>query len=101
MNRNILKRNTIIFYKHFKGLEELKVKRNNLNEIVSNEENEKANLEKNIKSLQEKLTMLNNNLTYHRNLRDNYDQTIKDTETGFKKVFFFQITYIKFKFNQA
>lgn len=37
--------------------------------------------------LHEKLSKLNNSLGQHQKLRDSYDQTIKDTESGFKKVY--------------
>lgn len=54
--------------------------------IIQKEEADKAVLEKNIRILQEKLGVLNNNLLQHKNLCDNYERTIKETEIGFKKV---------------
>lgn len=54
--------------------------------IIKKEEADKAVLEKNLRCLQERLSQLNNNLLQHRNLYDNYDRTIKETESGFKKV---------------
>ncbi|KAI4465649.1 sjoegren syndrome nuclear autoantigen 1 [Holotrichia oblita] len=67
-------------------LEDLKVKRNSLQNIIDREENEKNCLERNIKALQEKLNILSNQLTQHKRLRDNYDKTIQDTQSGFKKI---------------
>ncbi|KAF2896983.1 hypothetical protein ILUMI_09190 [Ignelater luminosus] len=69
-----------------KCLEQLKVKRNELQDIINQEENEKTILERNLKVLQEKLTKVNTTLQQHHRLRDSYNQTIKDTENGFKKI---------------
>lgn len=54
--------------------------------MVKEEEYEKCALEKDIKSLQEKLNNVNNNLEKHKALCDSYEKTIQDTESGFKKV---------------
>ncbi|KAF5306350.1 hypothetical protein FQR65_LT07374 [Abscondita terminalis] len=69
-----------------KFLETLKVKRKELQDLIKQEENDKGILEKNLKTLQEKLQKLNASLIQHQKLRENYDQTIQDTETGFKKI---------------
>ncbi|KAK4880051.1 hypothetical protein RN001_008197 [Aquatica leii] len=69
-----------------KCLEQLKIKRNELQDLINQEENDKSILEKNLKALQDKLQKLNTSLVQHQKLRDNYDQTIQDTETGFKKI---------------
>ncbi|XP_025829425.1 Sjoegren syndrome nuclear autoantigen 1 homolog isoform X2 [Agrilus planipennis] len=70
-----------------KCLEELKNKRNALQVIIEREENEKMQLEKNMKVIQDKLQSCNNKLIQHIRIRNNYDQTIKETEVGFKKYF--------------
>lgn len=70
------------------GLEDLKNKRNGLQSVIDREESEKICLEKNIKILQDKLNILSNQLAQHKNLRDNYDKTIRDTQNGFRKVGF-------------
>ncbi|CAH0557274.1 unnamed protein product [Brassicogethes aeneus] len=69
-----------------KCLEELKIKKKDVLILIEREENEKKLLEKNIKGLQEKLTLVNNNLQHHKSLCDNYERTIRDTEHGFKKI---------------
>lgn len=68
------------------GLEGLKVKKCEIMNVIRKEEAEKVVLEKNLRSLQEKLNQLNSNLQQHKSLYDNYDRTIKETENGFKKV---------------
>lgn len=68
------------------GLEDLKMRRTDLQKIIDKEENEKAALEKNVKVLVDKLTLLNKTITDHIKIRDSYDTTIKETEVGFKKV---------------
>ncbi|KAF7274050.1 hypothetical protein GWI33_013269 [Rhynchophorus ferrugineus] len=68
-----------------KCLEQLKVKRTELVEIIRREEAEKMVLEKNIRALQEKLANLHNTLQHHRTVCENYDRTINETESGFKK----------------
>ncbi|XP_060517525.1 uncharacterized protein LOC132696614 [Cylas formicarius] len=69
-----------------KCLEDLKVKRNELIEIIRREEAEKIVLDKNLRALQEKMNILNNNLKHHKMVFDNYDKTIQETEMGFKKI---------------
>lgn len=67
-------------------MEDLKIKKSELVDIIDKEESEKLILEKSLRSLQEKLNNLNNNLLQHKNLCDSYDRAIRDTENGFKKV---------------
>lgn len=67
-------------------MEDLKIKRYEILEIIKREEHEKSNLEKDLALLQGKIATLTNNLHQHKVLFDNYDKTIKDTENGFKKV---------------
>ncbi|GJQ69840.1 hypothetical protein Trydic_g22388 [Trypoxylus dichotomus] len=67
-------------------LEDLRLKRNSLQKVIDQEENDKNSLERNIKVLQEKLNVLSNQLSQHKRLRDNYDKTIQDTQSGFKKI---------------
>lgn len=67
-------------------MEDLKIKKSELMEIIDREESEKLIFEKSLRSLQEKLNILNNNLLQHKNLCDSYDRAIRDTENGFKKV---------------
>lgn len=71
------------------GLEDLKSKRMDLQAVINKEESEKHVLEKHVKMLLDKLTVLNKSLAQHIAMRDNYDRTIKETETGFKKVKFY------------
>ncbi|KAK9879460.1 hypothetical protein WA026_006531 [Henosepilachna vigintioctopunctata] len=69
-----------------KCLEDLKSQQMELAEVIKKEEAEEALLQKNISSLQEKLNTIQNNLKYHKQIRDDYNQTIQETETGFKKI---------------
>ncbi|KAL3280849.1 hypothetical protein HHI36_004078 [Cryptolaemus montrouzieri] len=69
-----------------KCLEELKSKRQELVELIKKEESEQAILEKNMSVLQEKLNTVHNKLKYHRQLCDDYNKTIQETESGFKKI---------------
>ncbi|XP_031339821.1 Sjoegren syndrome nuclear autoantigen 1 homolog isoform X2 [Photinus pyralis] len=81
-----------------KCLEQLKIRRNELQDVIHQEETDKSILERNLKTLQEKLSKLNSNLAQHQKLRDSYDQTIKDTELDTRKfanTFKFSITRSK------
>lgn len=78
------------------GLEELKIKKTELTDIVYREEAERVVLEKNIKALQEKLNNLNQSLENHKNLYESYEKTIRETENGFKKVFLCKKIFINF-----
>ncbi|CAG9772035.1 unnamed protein product [Ceutorhynchus assimilis] len=69
-----------------KCLEEFKTKRKELLEVIKQEEEEKATLDRNMKALQEKIAHLNGNLQQHKQLCENYDKTIRETELGFKKI---------------
>ncbi|KAK5646778.1 hypothetical protein RI129_005242 [Pyrocoelia pectoralis] len=69
-----------------KCLEQLKIRRNDLQDVINQEETDKSILERNLRTIQDKLAKLNNNLVQHQKLRESYDQTIKDTELGFKKI---------------
>lgn len=64
----------------------MKVRKKEVLVLIDKEEGEKRILEKNIKCLQEKLCVVNENLQQHRSLCENYDRTIKETENGFQKV---------------
>lgn len=68
------------------GLEELKVKRNEIADVVNKEELEKKAVEKEIRILQNQLSKINSNLQKHKTLQENYDRAILDAEVGFKKV---------------
>lgn len=68
------------------GLEELKNQRNQITDVVSQEELEKKAVEKEIRVLQNKLNKINNSLHKHKTMQENYDKAILDAETGFKKV---------------
>lgn len=68
------------------GLEDLKLKRSEVQRCINKEELEKAQIEKQVKILLDKLAAVNKNLTDHMVIRDGYDRTIKETENGFKKV---------------
>ncbi|KAJ8977510.1 hypothetical protein NQ317_017128 [Molorchus minor] len=67
-----------------KCLEELKFKRNEIIDTIYKEEAEKAVLEKNLETLQNRLALLNKSLEHYRHIYESYDKTITDTENGFK-----------------
>lgn len=72
---------------------------------MNQEEQEKRALEKNIESLQEKLSQVNANLEKHKSLCESYEKTIIDTETGFKKVldsyfFIIKILFLRIDFRE-
>ncbi|KAJ3656150.1 hypothetical protein Zmor_015247 [Zophobas morio] len=69
-----------------KCLEDLRTKRKDLLQVVQQEEQEKATIEKNIETLQDKLSGVCDNLEKHKTLCESYDRTIRDTEAGFKKI---------------
>ncbi|KAG5869776.1 hypothetical protein JTB14_036341 [Gonioctena quinquepunctata] len=69
-----------------KCLEDLKCKRNEIVDVIYREEAERVVLEKNVKALQEKLRLLDKNLNHHKDIYEQYEKTIKDTENGFRKI---------------
>lgn len=69
-----------------KCLEDLKIRRSEVQEIVDKQEGEKMILLKNVKILQDKLHQVNKSLDSYKSLRDNYDQIIKECDGGFKKI---------------
>lgn len=72
--------------KVFVGLEEMKLKRSELQSQIEAQEEEKNNLQREIEKMSCKLTQLNDSLAKRISVRNEYDRTISDTETAYIKV---------------
>ena len=70
----------------FLGLEEMKLRRTELQAEIESQEEEKNHLQREIEKLSYKLTRLNDSLTKKIAVRNDYDRTIADTETAYIKV---------------
>ena len=68
------------------GLEDMKMRRVELQAQIDAEEDEKNNLQREIETLSYKLTRLNDSLTKRIAVRNEYDRAIADTETAYVKV---------------
>ncbi|KAL1494656.1 hypothetical protein ABEB36_010223 [Hypothenemus hampei] len=84
-----------------KCLEELKIKRNQLFNVIKQEEYDKRVLEKNVNMLQDKLSKLSQDLEYHKQIFDDYDRAITDTEMGFQKILESSQTLLKIAQTEA
>ncbi|KZC05131.1 PREDICTED: Sjoegren syndrome nuclear autoantigen 1 homolog [Dufourea novaeangliae] len=69
-----------------KCLEEMKIRRIELQTQIDSQEEEKNNLQREIEKLSYKLTRLNDSLTKTIAVRNEYDRTISDTETAYIKI---------------
>ncbi|XP_032675027.1 Sjoegren syndrome nuclear autoantigen 1 homolog isoform X1 [Odontomachus brunneus] len=69
-----------------KCLEEMKLKRAELQAQIESQEEEKNNLQREIEKMSCKLTLLNDSLAKRIGVRNEYDRTIADTETAYMKV---------------
>ncbi|KYQ55681.1 Sjoegren syndrome nuclear autoantigen 1 [Trachymyrmex zeteki] len=69
-----------------KCLEEMKVRRSELQSQIESQEEEKNNLQREIEKMSCKLTQLNDNLAKRITVRNEYDRTIADTETAYVKI---------------
>ncbi|KAG5345865.1 SSNA1 protein, partial [Acromyrmex heyeri] len=69
-----------------KGLEEMKVRRFELQAQIESQEEEKNNLQREIEKMSCKLTQLNDSLTKRITIRNEYDRTIADTEAAYVKI---------------
>ncbi|XP_029164674.1 Sjoegren syndrome nuclear autoantigen 1 homolog isoform X2 [Nylanderia fulva] len=68
-----------------KCLEEMKLRRAELQAQIESQEEEKNNLQHEIEKLSCKLTHLNDSLAKRITVRNEYDRTIADTETAYMK----------------
>ena len=68
------------------GIEELCSNRDELNSQISQEEEEKARLQHDIRMLTEKLSRVNESLAQRLATRSNLDRTIAETEAAYMKV---------------
>lgn len=69
-----------------KCLEEMKLRRMELQAQIESQEEEKNSLQREIEKLSYKLTRLNDSLTKRIAVRNEYDRTIADTETAYIKI---------------
>ncbi|XP_018048871.1 PREDICTED: Sjoegren syndrome nuclear autoantigen 1 homolog isoform X1 [Atta colombica] len=69
-----------------KGLEEMKVRRFELQSQIESQEEEKNNLQREIEKMSCKLTQLNDSLAKRITVRNEYDRTIADTEAAYVKI---------------
>ena len=69
-----------------KCLEEMKLRRTELQAEIELQEEDKNNLQREIEKLSYKLTRLNDGLTKRIAVRNEYDRTIADTETAYIKI---------------
>lgn len=76
------------YYKRFVflGLEEMKLRRSELQAQIESQEEEKNNLQREIEKMSCKLTQLNDSLAKRITVRNEYDRTIADTEAAYMKV---------------
>lgn len=70
----------------FLDLEEMKLKRLDLQTHIESQEEEKNNLQREIEKMSCKLTQLNDSLTKRITVRNEYDRIIADTEAAYVKV---------------
>ncbi|XP_048265361.1 microtubule nucleation factor SSNA1-like isoform X1 [Bombus affinis] len=68
------------------SLEEMKLRRTELQAEIESQEEEKNHLQREIEKLSYKLTRLNDSLTKKIAVRNEYDRTITDTETAYVKI---------------
>ncbi|XP_017883895.1 Sjoegren syndrome nuclear autoantigen 1 homolog isoform X1 [Ceratina calcarata] len=69
-----------------KCLEEMKMRRTELQAQIESQEEEKNYLQREIEKLSHKLTRVNDSLTKRIAVRNEYDRTITDTETAYVKI---------------
>ncbi|CAK9811116.1 Microtubule nucleation factor SSNA1 [Anthophora plagiata] len=69
-----------------KSLEEMKLRRAELQTEIDSQEEEKSNLQREIEKLSYKLTRLNDSLTKKIAVKNEYDRIIADTETAYVKI---------------
>ncbi|CAK9801416.1 Microtubule nucleation factor SSNA1 [Anthophora quadrimaculata] len=70
-----------------KSLEEMKLRRAELQTEIDSQEEEKSNLQREIEKLSYKLTRLNDSLTKKIAVKNEYDRIIADTETAYVKTY--------------
>lgn len=70
----------------YKGIEDLCTKRDELHKQILIEEEEKQKIQGDIRILTERLSQVNESLARKIATRNDYDKTIAETETAYKKV---------------
>merc|ERR1711871_790153 len=69
-----------------KSLEELREKRESINREIAREEDDKNKIQNDLKILTERLSRINDSLARKVAARNEYDQTIQETEAAYLKV---------------
>lgn len=77
---------TIFPLKLLTGLENMKLRRAELQTEIDTQEEEKTNLQREIEKMSYKLTRINDSLGKRICVRNEYDRTIADTESAYMKV---------------
>lgn len=80
---------TDFYYSSTEDLEDMKQKRAELQKQIDLEEEEKQNLEREMKNLTNKLLLVNDRLGKKKNVHNEYDRIIAETEASFTKVNYF------------
>jgi Sjoegren syndrome nuclear autoantigen 1 len=70
----------------FKGIEELKERREEVNRNITKEEDEREKLQNEIRGLNERLARIEQSLQLKYATRNEYDKTIKETEVSYMAV---------------
>lgn len=73
------------------GIEELHLKRDELNRQIRQEEEEKERLQHDIQVLSDKLSRVNESLSQRHAARAAFERTIAETETAYTKVCFWSV----------
>jgi sjoegren syndrome nuclear autoantigen 1 len=68
------------------GLEDLRERREEVNRSILMEEEEKARIQKEMSSLHDRLSKLNESLVRKTRARDEYDKTISESEQAYMKI---------------
>ena len=76
----------IIIYNLFVGIEDLCAKRDELHQQILQEEEEKRKVQNDIRILTERLVQINESLARKIATRNDYDRTVAECETAYKKV---------------
>ncbi|XP_017795406.1 PREDICTED: LOW QUALITY PROTEIN: 13 kDa deflagellation-inducible protein-like [Habropoda laboriosa] len=71
---------------HCLALEDMKLRRTELQAEIDSQAEEKSNLQREIEKLSCKLTRLNDSLTKRTAVKNEYDRIITDTETAYVKI---------------
>ena len=75
-----------MFFLSLTGIEDLCLKRDELHQQILNEEEEKQKIQNDIRILTERLAQVNEGLAQKISTRNDYDRTIAECESAYRKV---------------